>query len=212
VLLARQISEYVSSHLSNLQSTLSVETRILDLTAWGRAADRAGPAQVLQLVYHQSDDFSVVALLDTVRTAGVVSAAFPARSHPETIPSEPMRSFQPRTWPNSPGMFRSRRFCARERGGTIFVAGSAHVPHVVAGSSLPGRARRGSRIIVAAVSLRRIADHLASLSSIEPDTIASRSRERTVASGRALGAARPEPKRLPQGKPGSLPPEWFVRE
>ena len=60
VLLARQISEYVSSHLSNLQATMSVETRILDLTRVGGALPTAEALRkFLQLVYHQSDDFSV---------------------------------------------------------------------------------------------------------------------------------------------------------
>jgi hypothetical protein len=65
VLLARQIAEYVSSQLGNLRATMAVETRILDLT---RVDDALPSGEVLrkflQLVYHQSDDFSVVALLD----------------------------------------------------------------------------------------------------------------------------------------------------
>ena len=76
VLLARQISEYVSSHLANLQSTMSVEPRILDLTRVGGALPTfEALRKFLQLVYHQSDDFSVVALLGT-EGQPLVPAAF----------------------------------------------------------------------------------------------------------------------------------------
>jgi len=212
VLLARQISEYVSSHLSNLQSTLSVETRILDLTRVGGALPTAQALRkFLQLVYHQSDDFSVVALLDT-EGQPVVSAAFQSvaprndsfGTH-EIVSAEDVAQL--------PGHV-SVEAVLRDGSavGTIFVAGSAHVPHVVLAVRYQGVADEDPRIIVAAVSLRRIADHLASLSSIDTDILLLDRESRTVASGRALGAARPEPKRLPQGKPGSLPSEWFVAE
>lgn len=62
---ARQVAEYVSSHLGDLQATLEVETRILDLTRSGRELPSPeAMRKFLQLVYHQNDDFSAVALLD----------------------------------------------------------------------------------------------------------------------------------------------------
>ena len=65
VLLARQIAEYVSSQLGNLHSTMAVETRILDLTRVGdQIPHPEALRKFLQLVYHQNDDFSIVALLD----------------------------------------------------------------------------------------------------------------------------------------------------
>ncbi|MGB8298551.1 MAG: ATP-binding protein [Polyangia bacterium] len=212
VLLARQISEYVTSHLSNLQSTMSVETRILDLTRVGGALPTAQALRkFLQLVYHQSDDFSVVALLDTEGQT-VVPAAFQSvaprndsfGTH-EIVSAEDVAQL--------PGHVPVEAVLREGSAvGSIFVAGHAHVPHVVLAVRYQGVPDEDPRIIVAAVSLRRIADHLASLSSVDTDILLLDRESRTVASGRALGAARPEPKRLPQGKPGSLPPEWFVAE
>jgi hypothetical protein len=65
VLLARQIAEYVSSQLGNLRATMAVETRILDLTRVGGDLPREEALRkFLHLIYHQSDDFSIVAMLD----------------------------------------------------------------------------------------------------------------------------------------------------
>ena len=212
VLLARQISEYVSSHLTNLQATMSVETRILDLTRVGGALPTAEALRkFLQLVYHQSDDFSVVALLDT-EGQPLVPAAFqavPPRNDSfgthEIVPVEDVA----RLPVHVPIEAVLRDGSAV---GSIFVAGSAHVPHVVLAVRYQGLADEDPRIIVAAVSLRRIADHLASLSSIDCDILLLDRESRTVASGHAVGPTALEPKRLPQGKPGTLPSAWFVAE
>ncbi|HEX7599778.1 MAG TPA: hypothetical protein VF518_16290, partial [Polyangia bacterium] len=153
VLLARQISEYVSSHLANLQSTLSVETRILDLTRVGGGLPTAEALRkFLQLVYHQSDDFSVVDLLDTeghplvpaafqsvaprndsFGTHEIVSAEDVARL-PEHVPLE--------------AVLRDGSAV-----GSIFSAGREHRPHVVLAARYQGRVDEDPRIIVAAVSL-----------------------------------------------------------
>ena len=212
VLLARQISEYVSSHLTNLQATMSVETRILDLTRVGGTLPTAEALRkFLQLVYHQSDDFSVVALLD-------------AEGHPVVPPA--FQSVAPRNDSFGTHEIIPLEDVARLPGhvpvdavlregsavGSIFLAGSAHVPHVVLAVRYQGLANEDPRIIVAAASLRRIADHLASLSSIDRDILLLDRESRTVVSGRAVGTTPLEPKRLPQGKLGSLPPEGFVAE
>jgi len=212
VLLARQISEYVSSHLSNLQATMSVETRILDLTRVGGALPTAEALRkFLQLVYHQSDDFSVVALLDT-EGQPLVPAAFQSvaprndsfGTH-EIVPAADVARL--------PGHVPVEAVLREGSAvGSIFVAGSTHIPHVVLATRYQGLADEDPRIIVAAVSLRRIAAHLASLSSVDRDIVLLDRESRTVASGRAAGSTPLEPKRLPQGKPGSLPSTWFVAE
>jgi len=212
VLLARQISEYVSSHLSNLQSTMAVETRILDLTRVGDAMPTAEALRkFLQLVYHQSDDFSAVALLDT-KGQPLVPAAFQSvaprndsfGTH-EIIPAADVA----RLPAHVPVEAVLRDGSAV---GSIFVAGSAHIPHVVLAVRYQGLADEDPRIIVAAASLRRIAEHLASLSSIDRDILLLDSKSRTVVSGRAEGTTALEEKHLPRGKPGSLPADWFVAE
>jgi signal transduction histidine kinase len=212
VLLARQISEYVSSHLTNLQATMSVETRILDLTRVGGTLPTAEALRkFLQLVYHQSDDFSVVALLD-------------AKGHPVVPPA--FQSVAPRNDSFGTHEIVPLADVARLPGhvpvdavlregsavGSIFLAGSAQVPHVVLAVRYQGLSNEDPRIIVAAASLRRIADHLASLSSIDRDILLLDRESRTVVSGRGVGTTALEPKRLPQGKLGSLPQEGFVTE
>ena len=212
VLLARQISEYVSSHLANLQATMSGETRILDLTRVGGALPTAEALRkFLQLVYHQSDDFSVVALLDT-EGQPLVPAAFQSvaprndsfGTH-EILPAEDVARL-PGHVPVE-AVLRDGSVV-----GSIFVTGSAHVPHLVLAVRYQGLADEDPRIIVAAVSLRRIADHLASLSSSDRDILLLDRESRTVASGQVAGATPLELKRLPQGKPGSLPSAPFVAE
>jgi signal transduction histidine kinase len=212
VLLARQISEYVSSHLSNLQATMSVETRILDLTRVGGALPTAEALRkFLQLVYHQSDDFSAVALLDTEGQPLVPAAFQSVAPRNDSFGTHEIVSAQdvallPAHVPVEAVLREGSAV------GSIFVAGSARVPHVVLAVRYQGLADEDPRIIVAAVSLRRIADHLASLSSNDRDILLLDRESRTVASGRAVGPTPLEPKRLPQGKPGSLPSAWFVAE
>ena len=212
VLLARQISEYVSSNLSNLQATMSVETRILDLTRVGGALPTAEALRkFLQLVYHQSDDFSVVALLDT-EGRPLVPAAFQSVA-PRNDSFGTHEIVSAKDVALLPGHVPVEAVLREGSAvGSIFVAGSAHLPHVVLAVRYQGLADEDPRIIVAAVSLRRIADHLASLSSNDRDILLLDRESRTVASGRAVGPTPLEPKRLPQGKPGSLPPAWFVAE
>jgi signal transduction histidine kinase len=212
VLLARQISEYVSSHLSNLQATVSVETRILDLTRVGGTLPTAEALRkFLQLVYHQSDDFSVVALLDTAGKA-VVPAAFqsvPQRNDSfgthEIISAEDV-ALLPKHVPVDEALRDGSAV------GSIFLAGSAHVPHVVLAVRYQGLPDEDPRIIVAAASLRRIAEHLASLSTVDRDIVLLDRKSRIVVSGHAEGAKPLEAKRLPQGQPGELPTAGFVAE
>ncbi|HEX7598098.1 MAG TPA: ATP-binding protein, partial [Polyangia bacterium] len=163
----------------------------------------------LQLVYHQSDDFSVVDLLDTeghplvpaafqsvaprndsFGTHEIVSAEDVARL-PEHVPLE--------------AVLRDGSAV-----GSIFSAGREHRPHVVLAARYQGRVDEDPRIIVAAVSLHRMADHLASLSSIDRDILLLERESRTVVSGRAVGATPLDLKHLPRGKPGSLPEAGFV--
>ena len=212
VLLARQISEYVSSHLANLQATMSVETRILDLTRVGGTLPTAEALRkFLQLVYHQSDDFSVVALLDA-EGQSVVPAAFQsvAPRNDSFGTHEIIRAEDVARLPLHVPVDTVLREGSAV--GSIFLAGSAHVPHVVLAVRYQGLADEDPRIIVAAASLRRIAEHLASLSSIDRDILLLDRESRTVISARGAGTTALEPKRLPQGKPGALPAEGFVTE
>jgi len=211
VLLAHQISEYVSSQLSNLQATVSVETRVLDLTrVKGALSTFEAMRKFLQLVYHQSDDFSIVALLGTQGQPLVPPAVQRVDSRNDSFGIHEILSDEdvarlPRHVPVEVALRDGSAV------GSIFVAGRAHTPHVVLAVRYQGRTDEDPSAIVAAVSLRRMADHLASLSSSERDILLLDRDSRSVVSARA-GSPPLERKSLPRGKPGSLPDEWFVAE
>jgi signal transduction histidine kinase len=211
VLLARQISEYVSSNLSNLQTTMSLETRILDLTRVGGdlPTDEAF-RKFLQLVYHQSDDFSVVAMLGA-EGQFLVPAAFQSvqprndsfGTHEIVSPDDVARLSR-----HVPVEAALREGSAV---GSIFLAGKAKTPHVVLAVRYQGRIDEDPRVIASAVSLRRIADHLAPLTGKDSDILLLDRERRTVVSGRP-GMALLETKQLPNSKSGLLPESYFVTE
>jgi signal transduction histidine kinase len=212
VLLARQISEYVSSQLGNLRATMAVETRILDLTRVGGSlpAEEA-LRKFLQLVYHQSDDFSIVAMLDKNGKPLVPSAfqtAAPRNDsygvHDLVLPEDAARLAA-----LVPVQQTLREGSAV---GPILVAGAERTPQVVLAVRHESPGEEGTRIIAAAVSLRRIRDHLASLSTNDRDVILLDREARVIVSGRSVGPPSFEYKRLPDAPDRGLPGNWFVAE
>jgi signal transduction histidine kinase len=212
VLLARQISEYVSSQLSNLHATMSVETRILDLTrVGGHLPSDEALRKFLQLVYHQSDDFSVVAMLDR-KGQPLVPAAFQSVAprndsfgRHELISAEDAARL-PQLIPLETVLRDGSAV------GTIFTAARTGTAHIVLAVRYQGAPDEDPRIIAAAVSLRRFADHLASLSSVDRDILLLDQQSRVVISAHTVGPVALEPKHLPKGPEGALPPAWFVAE
>jgi two-component system NtrC family sensor kinase len=210
VLLARQIAEYVSSQLGNLRATMAVETRILDLT---RVDDALPSGEVLrkflQLVYHQSDDFSVVALLDK-EGEPIVPSAFQSvvprndSYGDHEVVSEADAARLPVMVPVTQVLRDGAAV------GPILVAGAAHSPHVVLAIRYDGPDEQGPRIIAAAVSLRRIADHLATLSTRDRDILLLDREARVIVSGRSVGPPSFEPKQFAHGPEHALPESWFV--
>jgi len=75
-----------------------------------------------------------------------------------------------------------------------------------------GPGEDGTRIIAAAVSLRRIADHLASLSTNDLDILLLDREARVVVSGRSVGPPSFEAKRFAHGAEYKLAENWFVAE
>jgi signal transduction histidine kinase len=212
VLLARQISEYVASQLGNLRATMAVETRILDLT---RTADQLPGDEALrkflQLVYHQSDDFSVVAMLDKTGTPVVPSAFQAVAPRNDSYGDHEIMlvddaAMLPRLIPIA-AVLRDGSAV-----GPILIAGSSHTPHVTLAVRYDGPGESGTRIIAAAVSLRRTADHLASLSTNDRDILLLDGEGRIIVSGRSVGPPSLEFKRFAQNPVGHLPEEWLVGE
>ena len=210
VLLARQISEYVSSQLGNLRSTMAVETRILDLTRiGGRLPSDEALRKFLHLVYHQSDDFSVVAMLDR-NGKPLVPAAFQSTAPRNDMfgAHEILSADEAAKLPELVPVEQTLREGSAV--GPILVAGTGSTPHVVLAVRYEGQAESETRVIAAAVSLRRIADHLASLSTNDRDILLLDRQARVVVSGRSVGPASFEAKRFGQNVEAKLPENWFV--
>ena len=210
VLLARQIAEYVSSQLGNLRATMAVETRILDLTRVGdQLPSSEALRKFLQLVYHQSDDFSVVALLDK-EGKPVVPSAFQTVA-PRNDSYGDHEIVEKAEADRLPGLVPVTQVLREGAGiGSILVAGSAHRPHVTLAIRYDDPGEDGPRIIAAAVSLRRIADHLATLSTTDRDILLLDSQARVIVSGRSVGPPSFEPKQFATGPEYKLPENWFV--
>ena len=212
VLLARQISEYVSSQLGNLRATMAVETRILDLThVGGDLPAEEALRKFLQLIFHQSDDFSIVAMLDRNGNP-VVPSAFQSvaprndsyGAH-DLIPADDAAKLL--------GMVPVEQTLREGSAvGPILIAGRERMPHVVLAVRYDGPGEDGTRIIAAAVSLRRTADHLASLSTIDRDVLLLDREARVIVSGRSVGPPSFEAKRFAGGAESRLPDNWFVAE
>ena len=212
VLLARQISEYVSSQLGNLRATMAVETRILDLTrVGGNLPSDEALRKFLHLVYHQSDDFSVVALLDKDGKAVVPSAFQSAAPRNDSFGAHEIVGADEAA--KLPGLVPVEQTLREGSAvGPILIAGGASTPHVVLAVRYEGPGENGTRVIAAAVSLRRIADHLASLSTNDRDIILLDREARVVVSGRSVGPPSFEAKHFGQKTESKLPENWFVAE
>jgi signal transduction histidine kinase len=210
VLLARQIAEYVSSQLGNLHATMAVETRILDLT---RVGDSLPSSEVLrkflQLVYHQSDDFSIVALLDKDGKP-LVPSAFQSTA-PRNDSYGAHEIVDPTDADRLPALVPVGQVLREGTAvGPILLAGAERKPHVVLAVRYDDPGEYGPRIIAAAVSLRRIADHLATLSTVDRDIQLLDRQARVIASGRSVGPPSFEPKQFASGPERELPESWFV--
>jgi len=212
VLLARQISEYVSSQLGNLRATMAVETRILDLTrVGGNLPSGEALRKFLHLVYHQSDDFSIVALLDKTGKPEVPSAFQSAAPRNDTFGAHELVKAEDAA--KLIGLVPVDQTLREGSAvGPILIAGESSTPHVVLAVRYEGPGEHGTRVIAAAVSLRRIADHLASLSTNDRDIILLDREARVVVSGRSVGPPSFESKRFGHGAEYRLPENWFVSE
>jgi two-component system, NtrC family, sensor kinase len=210
VLLARQIAEYVSSQLGNLRATMAVETRILDLTRVGdELPSSEALRKFLQLVYHQSDDFSVVAMLDKQGKLMVPSAFQSVAPRNDSYGDHEVIDKEDAD--KLPGLIPVTQVLREGSAvGSILVAGEAKRPHVTLAIRYDDPGDAGPRIIAAAVSLRRIADHLATLSTRDRDIILLDSQVRVMVSGRSVGPPTFEPKQFASGPVHRLPENWFV--
>jgi two-component system NtrC family sensor kinase len=212
LMIARQVAEFAVSHLTNLQATLGIETRILSLT---RSASGAPTPEAmrkfLQLVYHQSDDISGVVSLGADGTI-LGAPAFQQAPRPNSAfgAHEAFRredvALIPRLTPLQDVLHDGAGI------GPVFLAGPAQRPHIVLAVKYDAAPEEDPRIIAAAISLRHIADYLATVATSDREILLLDRQSRVIASGRDVGPARLQLKWLPGPRPGILPSKEFLAQ
>ncbi len=209
---ARQVAEFVSSQLSNLHATLGVEARVLNLTPARTALPGSETLQkFLQLVYHQSDDFSAVSLVDE-EGRPVATPAYQDNPRPNSAfgNHEAMRTEDVAQLARLTPIADVLRDGAGI--GPIFLAGPAQRPHILLAVKYAPRPDDPPRIIAAAISLRRISDYLATVATADRDILLLDRGNRIVASGREVTPPTLALKRLPVGNGATLPSKEFRAE
>jgi signal transduction histidine kinase len=215
LLLAKQIAEYVSSQLGNLRATMAVNTRILDLS-WveGRLQNKDEVLRkFLQFVYHQSDDYSVVALLDKEGKPLAPSAFQSATPHSDIAGEHEIVSKEEADQlPLLIPIAQVIKSGAAVGGMLITGSNRNRTPHATLAVRYESPDGAGLRIIAAAVSLRRTADHLSTLASNDQDILLLDQQGRIIISGRSVGPPTLERKRFTSHSSGQLPDHLFVAE
>ena len=165
----------------------------------------------LQLVYHQSDDICAVAMFDEHGTlTGQAAYLEDPASHDGFRNHEPMRP----TDVEGVGLMAplGAALSAGQGMGPIFLGGPLRLPHVVLAVSFDARIG-GKRILAAEISLKRLANYVASLSSPEVDVKLLDGRARLFAAGSRGGVGTLETQRVPGGaREEELPPTEIVAE
>jgi len=159
---AQQFSEYVSDQLDVVLTTLRVEARVLDVTAEGKALpSRETLTKFLQFVYQQRPDFSIVGIYDA-RGNPLATPAF--LQHPrENATLGSHDAISPETAADLPR--RSPLGEALRSGvaiGPILDGGENGAPQVILAIKYDPVVDQEAAVIVAQISLRRLADYLTS--------------------------------------------------
>jgi len=213
LMIAKQVAGYAASHVENILSMLRVDARILDLT---RSAQNEPPSpqalnQVLWLVYHQNDDFCAVAMFDEHGALIGKPASLEDPSRYDSLKNhEPMRP----TDVEGVGLMAplGAALSSGQGIGPIFLGGPLRLPHVVLAVAFDPSYGGGKRILAAEVSLKRLANYVASLSTKDVDVKLLDSRGRLFAAGSNPRVDKLEPQRVPGAREGELPPGEIVTE
>ena len=212
LMIARQVSEFTSSHLGNLHAAVGVETRILRLTKSPSGAPSSEALQkFLQLVYHQSDEISGVVALDSEGNP-VATPAF--QRDPRTNNTfGNHEAFRPEDVALIPRLTPIADVLHDGSGiGPVFLAGPLQHPHIVLAVKYDSAPENDPRILAAAVSLRRVSDYLATVATADRDVLLLDRQSRVIASGRDVEPTRLQLKWLPGPKPGVLPTKEFLQQ
>ena len=192
---------------------LRVDARILDLT---RSAQNEPPSpqalnQVLWLVYHQNDDFCAVAMFDEHGALIGKPASLEDPSRYASLKNhEPMRP----TDVEGVGLMAplGAALSSGQGIGPIFLGGPLRLPHVVLAVAFDPSYGGGKRILAAEVSLKRLANYVATLSTPDTDVKLLDGRGRLFAAGSSPRVDKLEPQRVPGAREGELPPGEIVAE
>jgi len=210
---AKQVAGYASSHIENMLSMLRVDARILDLTRSGQNAPPSPQAlnQVLWLVYHQNDDFCAVAMFDEHGSLIGKPASLEDPSRYDSLKNhEPMRP----TDVEGVGLMAplGAAMSSGQGIGPIFLGGPLRLPHVVLAVAFDPSYGGGKRILAAEVSLKRLANYVATLSTSDTDVKLLDGRGRLFAAGSSPRVEKLEPQHVPGGREGELPSSELVAE
>ena len=210
---AKQVAEHAASEIGNLLSTLRVDARIFDLTRSGeeKAPSAQGLLEFVRFVYHQSDDFCAVAMFDEHGAPVGPPASVENPAAYESLRNH--EAMRPVDVEQVGLMAPLGDALSRGEGvGPVFLGGPGRVPHVVLAVAFDPRLGGGKRILTAEVSLRRLGDYVAGLSSADTDLRLLDSRARLIAAGSRHGVARLEVQAVPGGREGELPAGEAVAE
>jgi signal transduction histidine kinase len=202
---ARQVAEHASSELGNLLSILRTDAHIFDLTRAGtnEAPSAQGLLKFLQLVYHQSDDFCAVAMFDEHGTPVGQPAYLETPAAYESFRNH--EAMRPTDVEGVGLMAPLGEALARGQGvGPVFLGGPRRVPHVVLAVAFDPKLGGGKRVLTAEVSLKRLADYVATLGDPDTDVKLLDARTRLVAASHKGGVAHLEAQLVPGGRAGEL--------
>ena len=182
---ARQVGQYVSSEIDRMVDTLRVDARVFDLTRAGEEAPTAqGIAKFLQLVYHQSESFCAVALLDDHALPLGPPAFLESPGRYDSFKGhEPMRQSDAEALglmaPLGDALTRGAGV------GPVFLGGPEHTPHVILAVAFTQTVAGARRVLAAEVALRGLAAHVENLSTDDTEVKLLDGRGRLIAMDRA---------------------------
>ena len=211
--IARQVAQHVSTELDHLLETLRVDARILDLTRAGAEAPTAeGTAKFLQLVYHQSDAFTAVALYDEhARPVGEPAYLDSPERYPSLRGHEAMHAAEVSALAQMAPV--ADALAHGSAVGPVFAGGVTKSPHVVLAVAFTQTLGGAARVLAAEATLRGIIGHVEGLATSDTEVKLLDNHSRLLAVGRVERLGGPfAPQETPNGAEGALPPAETVGE
>lgn len=199
---ARGLAQQVTSHLGHLVDTIGREANAVPLGS----ADPLLVQRFLQLVFHQSDDFTAVFAVSERRT--LLASAFldrpapgaPLGGHATADPHDLDRAIA--NLPLEDALADGWAI------GPVLLAGDAATAHTVLAVRLPDQEERPPLIIGALVSLAEVRRQMGALEGDERDIFLLDQASRVVLSARSPASF--APKDLPRSMKGTLPERTAV--